>query len=107
VLRIPYWLTLGLGLLICVWGVYRIRIAFRDKASDERAKQRGGLYAMARRTHALVGLVYVMLGAALIATSFGWNPMGGMFGPGVAAPKAGAEPTSSGVPVDQLPAAKK
>jgi hypothetical protein len=32
---------------------------------------------MGKRTHLLVGIVYILLGAGLIATSFGWNPFGG------------------------------
>jgi hypothetical protein len=100
--HIPYWLTLGVALIVCVFGAYRIRIAFRDEASQKRAKDRGGLYSMGRRTHLLVGLVYLLLGGALVATTFGWNPMGGMFGPTVDAPKKGAEPTTGGVPVDEI-----
>jgi len=100
--RIPSWLTLGVALLVCVFGAYRIRMAFRDDDAQQRAKERGGLYSMARRSHFLIGLVYLLLGAGLVATSFGWNPMAGMFGPAVAPAKPGAEPTSTGVPVDQL-----
>ncbi len=78
-------------------------MAFRNKASDERARARGGLYGMGRRTHFLVGTVYLLLAAALVATTFGWNPMGGMFGPDVPKAKPGTEPTSTGVPVDVMP----
>jgi hypothetical protein len=101
--RIPSWLTLGVALLVCVFGAYRIRMAFRDKASQDRAEARGGLYSMGRRTHFLVGTVYLLLGAALVATTFGWNPMGSVFGPDVQKPKPGAEPTSTGVPIDVVP----
>ncbi len=100
--HIPFWLTLLVALLVCVFGAYRIRMAFRDDDAQQRAKERGGLYSMARRSHFLIGLVYLLLGAGLVATSFGWNPMAGMFGPEVTPAKPGAEPTSTGVPVDQL-----
>src|SRR6185295_14823371 len=78
-MRVPVWLTLGVALLVCLFGAYRIRLAFRSDAEDERARQRKGLYAVGRRTHFLVGLIYLLLGGALVATSFGWNPFSGVF----------------------------
>jgi hypothetical protein len=73
-MRVPVWLTLGIAALVVIFGVYRMRIAFRTDEEDQRAKARKGLYAMGRRTHLLIGIVYLLLGGALIATSFGWNP---------------------------------
>ena len=80
-MRLPIWLTLGVALLVCAFGAYRIRIAFRSDEEDQRARERKGLYAMGRRTHFLIGIVYLLLGAGLIATTFGWNPLGPLFGP--------------------------
>ena len=107
-MHIPIWLTLGVALLVIVFGVYRIRIAMRSDEEDARAKTRKGLYAMGRRTHLLVGIVYLLLGAGLTATAFGWNPFAGMIGPDTARPAANdASPTKGGIPVDQLPPTKK
>ena len=108
-MRVPVWLILGVALLVCVFGAYRIRLAFRSDAEDERARQRKGLYAMGRRTHALVGVVYLLLGGALVATSFGWNPFAGRARPREsprqeppttmkAAPTAGSAATMSPAP---------
>jgi hypothetical protein len=108
-MRVPVWLTLGVALLVCAFGAYRIRLAFRSDAEDERARQRKGLYAMGRRTHFLVGLIYLLLGGALVATSFGWNPFAGVLGPREsprkeppttmrAAPGAGSSATMSPAP---------
>jgi len=91
-MRVPVWLTLGVAVLICVFGAYRIRLAFRSDEEDERARAKKGLYAMARRTHFLIGVVYLLLGGALIATSFGWSPMGNLFGPSASAPSKDAAP---------------
>ena len=104
-MRVPVWLTLGIALLAFVWGAYRIRIAFRSDEEDERAREgKRGLFALARRTHFLFGLVYLLLGAALVATSFGWNPLGGLIGPPTAAPTKDAAPSKPGtIPIDQLP----
>ena len=100
-MRIPVWLTLGVAVLVIVFGVHRIRLSFRSEEEESRARQRKGLYAMGRRTHRLIGIVYLLLGAALVATSFGWSPLGDLFGPRTEAPKE--KPTSTTVPIDQLP----
>jgi hypothetical protein len=100
-MRIPVWLTLGVAILVIVFGVHRIRLSFRSAEEEARARQRKGLYAMGRRTHRLIGIVYLLLGAALVATTFGWSPFGGLFGPATETPKE--KPTSTSVPIDQLP----
>jgi hypothetical protein len=49
------------------------------------------------------GPIYLLLGGALIATSFGWNPFGGFFSGDTDAPAKDQAPTSGGVPIDKLP----
>jgi hypothetical protein len=106
-MHVPVWLTLGVALLVCAFGAYRIRIAFRSDEEDERARARKGLYAMGRRTHFLIGVIYLLLGGALVATSFGWNPLGGLIAPGDDAPSKSPAPTKARtVPIDQLPPQK-
>ncbi len=102
-MRVPVWLTLGVAALVVIFGAYRVRLAFRSADEDARAKARKGLYGMGRRTHFLIGLVYLLLGGALVATSFGWNPFGASSGPQTETPTKDKAPTKSGVPVDQLP----
>ena len=102
-MRIPVWLTLGVAILVIVFGVHRIRLSFRSDELEKRARQRKGLYAMGRRTHLLIGTVYLLLGGALVATSFGWNPFGDLFGPKTETPTKDTAPTKPGVPIDQLP----
>lgn len=103
-MRVPVWLTLGVASLVCVFGLYRLRLAFRSDEEDQRARAKKGLYAMGRRTHFLIGLVYLLLGGALIATSFGWSPFGGMFGPSTTAPSKDQAP--AGIPLEQRPPKK-
>jgi hypothetical protein len=104
-MRVPVWLTLGVAVLVCVFGLYRIRMAFRSDEEDQRARERKGLYGMGRRTHFLVGVIYLLLGAGLVATTYGWNPLGGMIGPRTERPASDAAPSKPGsVPIDQLPA---
>ena len=77
-MHVPPWLTIGVALLVIAFGLYRLRLALKPADPDPTKKPLlgGGFYKMNSRTHLLVGVVYLLLGAALIATSFGWNPMG-------------------------------
>ena len=106
-MRIPVWLTLAIAILVIAFGVHRLRLSFRSEDEEARARQRKGLYSMGRRTHRLIGIVYLLLGGALVATTFGWNPFGDLFGTGTVAPKEADKPTSTNIPIDQLPPPKK
>ena len=70
-MRLPPWVPAVVGVLVIVFGLYRVRLAFRAEAEDERARRRGGLYAFQRRTHLLFGVAYLLMGALLIASAFG------------------------------------
>ena len=88
-MQIPRWLTLGVAVFVIVFGSYRVYLAFfRTKTQEEQAKRRGGMYGMPRRTQGLIGIIYLLLGAALVATSFGWNPLSGLIGPDTQKPAA-------------------
>jgi hypothetical protein len=100
-MRIPVWLTLAIATLVIGFGLYRLVLAFRRPAED---RPRRGMYALGSRTHFLIGIVYLLLGGALVATTFGWNPFGDMFGAGTEDPSPTTAPTSAPVPADQLPA---
>jgi len=104
-MRIPVWLTLGIAVLAFVWGGYRIRIGLRNDDEDARARDgKRGLFALARRTHVLFGVVYLLLGFALVATTFGWNPLGGLIGPPTEVPAQDAAPSKARtIPIDHLP----
>ncbi len=104
-MRIPVWLTLGVAILVIIFGIHRVRLSFRSDEAEQRAKLRKGLYAMGRRTHLLIGIVYLLLGGALIATTFGWNPFGDLIGPDTAPATKDTAP-SKNVPIDQLPKPK-
>ncbi|MBA3500258.1 MAG: hypothetical protein M4D80_19965 [Myxococcota bacterium] len=84
-----------------VFGGYRIYLATRKAAPDDVPKK--GLYRMSRRTHAMIGAVYLLLGAALVATTLGWNPFGDYFAVDTKTPPKEEAPSKTPVPVDQLP----
>jgi hypothetical protein len=106
--RVPVWLTLGIAVLVIVFGAYRIKLALRkpDPDAGETPVMGRGFYRMSSRTHLLIGVIYLLLGGALIATSFGWNPFGSSIGPETHTPSKDKAPTKSGIPIDQLPAKK-
>jgi hypothetical protein len=101
-MRIPLWLTIALAILVIIFGIHRIRLSFRTDEQEALAKKRKGLYGMSGRTHRLIGIVYLLLGSALIATALGWSPFGGLFGAGTEAPAKGTEPTKAKLPEDGL-----
>jgi hypothetical protein len=72
---VPPWVSLMFGALVLVWGAYRIKLGLRSKAAEERALERKGLFGMPRRTHILIGVVYVLLGGGMIAIGLGWTPI--------------------------------
>jgi hypothetical protein len=103
--HVPPWLTIGVALLVIAFGLYRLRLALKPADPDpvKRPLLGGGFYKMGARTHLLVGVVYLLLGGALIATSFGWNP----FGSHAAAPAPSSPPIKGGVEVSPGSAAAK
>jgi hypothetical protein len=106
-MRIPAWLTLFVAALVLGFGAFRLWLAFRraPKRDDDgvRRPRARGMYAMNKRTHLLIGVVYMLLGTGLVATVFGWNPFGNLFGPGTNEPTKDTAPTKTTIPIDQLP----
>lgn len=72
-MNVPPWLTFLVAGTVIAFGLYRFRMVFRSAEEDERARRRKGLYALPRRTHALFGVLYLLLGAILIAGALGYS----------------------------------
>jgi len=74
---IPRWLLFLVAAWVIAFGVFRIVVALRPRRSAGEGPNfmRRGLYARAPRSHGLFGIVYLILGAFLIATGFGWAPV--------------------------------
>ncbi|MBX3160038.1 MAG: hypothetical protein KF773_28980 [Deltaproteobacteria bacterium] len=109
-MRIPAWLTLGVAILVLIFGAFRLWLAFRPEkkaaadGDDGAVRSRSrGIYAMRKRTHLLIGIIYMLLGVGLTATVFGWNPFGNSIGPGTTEPTPQTAPTKQTIPIDQLP----
>jgi hypothetical protein len=74
------WLPLAVASLVIIFGLYRIRLFFRNSEEEKRAREKKGMFGFPGRTHLLIGVIYLILGGALVATTFGWNPLAGAFG---------------------------
>jgi hypothetical protein len=73
--RLPVWLTLTCAAIVILWGCYRILLGLRRGPEAERGPTSRGLFALPRRTHVLIGIVYLILGGGLVAVTLGWNPL--------------------------------
>jgi hypothetical protein len=114
---VPRWLTLLVAFVVLGFGSFRIWLGMRKvpppvegeapESAPSRSVFAGGFYRMGKRSHLFVGLIYVLLGAALIATSFGFNPFGNAFGPSTEVPAKDQAPTKDGIKIDTMPAPKK
>jgi cadmium resistance protein CadD (predicted permease) len=72
-IKVPMWLTLSVASMVVIFGLYRIRLAFRSAEAEQQARKRKGLYSLPRRTHALIGILYLVLGGYLAAMAFGFD----------------------------------
>ena len=98
-MRIPVWLTLGVAAVVIIFGLYRIRLGLKQKTDEAQTEAtRKGFYPMSKRAHLFIGIIYLVLGGGLIATSFGWNPFGDSSGPEPAKPTKQTAPTKSTAP---------
>ena len=81
-MRVPPWVTLGVAILVIVFGLYRIRMSLKkvDPEAVKKSVMGGGFYRMSPKAHIVIGLLYLALGGALIATTFGWSPLSGLTG---------------------------
>ena len=103
-MRVPVWLTLGIAVIVMIFGGYRLWLATRPVPAQPATSGRRGFYGMSKKAHLFIGLMYVLLGAALIATSLGFNPLSDALGPDtVTPPKSEAPSGYKTIPIDQLP----
>jgi hypothetical protein len=106
--RIPVWFALTVAAFVILFGAYRIKLGLTwTPEQEEAAKRRGGLYAMGKRFHIFVGSIYILMGTALLAMGFGWQPFGSSIGPGTATPASDKAPAKGNtIPIDPLPTKK-
>lgn len=73
---LPRWIPFLVAAWVIAFGILRLRIATR-KDEDEDGKKpnfrRGGYYARSKRSHAIFGVAYLILGAYCLAMGFGYH----------------------------------
>ncbi|HUS68581.1 MAG TPA: hypothetical protein VMZ28_28795 [Kofleriaceae bacterium] len=78
-MMIPRWLLFLVAAWVIAFGVYRLRVATqkRDRDADPERPNfaRKGLFGRSQRSHILFGVLYLLLGGALVAMGLGWKPM--------------------------------
>ncbi|MCA9680206.1 MAG: hypothetical protein H6709_12535 [Kofleriaceae bacterium] len=77
-MHLPAWITLSCATMVLLWGAYRIKLGVRSAEAERQAIQKKGLFGLPRRTHLLIGVIYLLLGGGLIAVTLGWNPLAGL-----------------------------
>ena len=77
-MMIPRWLLFLVAAWVIAFGVYRLFVAIgkrKEVPDDDRPNfRRKGLYARSPRSHGIFGVLYILLGIALVAMGFGWSP---------------------------------
>lgn len=101
-MQVPAWLTIGIAVLVIIFGAYRLWLATRPRTpagTEAEGGKRAGLYHMSSKSHLVVGTLYLLLGGVLIATSLGFNP----FSKAAPAPKAKDDVHYKVINLDDLP----
>lgn len=72
---LPRWIPFAVAFWVIAFGILRLRIATRKDDSDETRPnfRKGGYYARSKRSHAIYGVAYLILGAYCIAMGFGYQ----------------------------------
>jgi len=70
---VPQWVSFVIAAVVTAFGVYRIYLAITVDSARNNGR---GLYRLGRRTHVLFGILYLLLGAFVLASGFGFRPFG-------------------------------
>ena len=106
---VPTWLTVGFATFLLAFGAYRIWYATRPMPHDPdaaapRSLLGGGMSRIGKRTHLLIGIVYVIGALLLVAMSFGWSPVSRSMSPDTEEPSRDNAPVKpNSVPIDRPP----
>jgi hypothetical protein len=73
---LPRWIPFVVAAWVIAFGILRLRIAFsKDEEDDKKPNyRRRGLYGRSKRSHGVLGALYVLMGCYLVAMGFGFQP---------------------------------
>lgn len=75
-MMLPRWIPFAVAFWVIAFGILRLRIATRKEDDSEDAGpnyRKGGYYARSKRSHAIYGIAYLLLGCYCIAMGFGYQ----------------------------------
>ncbi len=98
-MMLPRWIPFAVAFWVIAFGIMRLRIATRKDDRDRPNYRKGGYYARSKRSHAIYGVAYLVLGAYCIATGFGYKMgfIASCMGPQATTEKT-SEPPAGGIP---------
>jgi uncharacterized membrane protein YsdA (DUF1294 family) len=70
-MQIPPWLAIAVAVVVVLFGAYRLRLFALGADKYDKLKSRGAMYRIPRRTHLMMGVVFLALGTWLILTALG------------------------------------
>ncbi len=73
---LPRWIPFAVAFWVICFGILRLRIATRkeeEPGSTRPNYRKGGYYKRSRRSHAIYGVAYLLLGCYCIAMGFGYQ----------------------------------
>lgn len=97
---LPRWIPFLVAAWVIAFGLMRLRIATRKEEDENRPNfRKGGYYARSRRSHAIYGIAYLLLGCYCVAMGFGYqiDITGGCMS------KQGQTQTQESVPSEAVP----
>jgi hypothetical protein len=102
-MKIPQWVPFLVAAWVIAFGLLRLRIATKkeDPDSNKPNYRKSGYYARSKRSHLLFGIVYILMGAYLIAMGFGYqvNFFGSCSPKTTVVPKEGTGADEHSIPV--------
>jgi len=75
-MMLPRWIPFAIAFWVIAFGILRLRIATRKEVPGDEDRpnfRKGGYYARSKRSHAIYGIAYLVLGAYCIAMGFGYQ----------------------------------
>ena len=105
---LPRWIPFAIAAWVIAFGIMRLRIATKkeeEPGSSRPNYRKGGYYGRSKRSHAIYGVAYLLLGFYCIAMGFGYQIdfVGSCGGPQKSAKTPPA--MQGGVPAEVAPSA--
>ncbi len=75
-MMLPRWIPFAIAFWVIAFGILRLRIATRKDEPEDSGRpnyRKGGYYARSKRSHAIYGVAYLLLGTYCIAMGFGYQ----------------------------------